>query len=121
MKRKQKKFFFQNVSTEKKNNYNDFWSFCEPHFSNRSTIWKENISLTENNNLVKDDRGIAHIFSEHFKNITQSLPRLSKIIQNELSKHFEILLSKKLCGLREKFSTQHAIFQSYKQSSDLVR
>ena len=53
MNRKQKKSYFENLSVEKRNNSNDFWSYCKPFFSNKSTIWEENISLFENENLIK--------------------------------------------------------------------
>ena len=48
--------------------------YCKPFFSNKSTIWEENISLFENENLIKDDKEIAHILNEYFKNITKYLP-----------------------------------------------
>ena len=62
------------LSVEKRNNSNEFWSYCKPFFSNKSTIWEENISLFENENLIKDDKEIAHILNEYFKNITKYLP-----------------------------------------------
>ena len=74
MNRKQKKLYFENLSVEKRNNSNDFWSYCKPFFSNKSTIWEENISLFENENLIIDDKEIAHILNEYFKNITKYLP-----------------------------------------------
>ena len=62
MNRKQKKSFFEKPSTDKKNvNSNDFWHFCKPLFSNKSTIWKENISLIDNDNLIKNDKDLAQI------------------------------------------------------------
>ena len=52
------------------------------------------------------------------------LPLLSKIfekiIQFQLSSYFELKLSKKLCGFREKHSTQHN-FPTHQKSSGLVR
>ena len=50
------------------------------------------------------------------------LPLLSKIfekiIQFQLSSYFELKLSKKLCGFREKHSTQHTIFQLIRNLQD---
>ena len=41
-----------------------------------------------------------------------------KIIQFQLSSYFELKLSKKLCGFREKHSTQHTIFQLIRNLQD---
>ena len=64
--RKQKKLYFSLIDINKSNNAKGFWDHCKPFFTNKST--------REENNIIyysRKESDVAHIFNDHFKNITK--------------------------------------------------
>ena len=68
LKRKSLQKYFQERCNNNNTNSKEFWKTISPFMKNKST-YKENITLLENNNFIRDPTQICELFNNYFSNI----------------------------------------------------
>ena len=62
--------YFENV-TKNGTGSKRFWTTIKPYLSNKNTHGKEDYTLEEENELIRDPEKIANIFNEYYTNIVE--------------------------------------------------
>ena len=70
--RKSKREFYDNLNEKKLCDNKRFWGLVKPLLSNK-VVSNENITLVEQENIVKNDKKTATVVNDFFSNITTNL------------------------------------------------
>ena len=84
LRRKVKKKYFQKHMPHGASSKN-FWKFCKPFFSNKTTNFDDKIILVEKGEVVSKNEEIATHFNSYFNNITKGLNIKKWCISEKLS------------------------------------